>query len=378
MKTTNRKSVLEPIPSEHGEHMIMLSMQKKKRKYNENDIDQQLRSIDTPGCSSDGSIGDLKKELLDHRKKQFRTEFALNTHINCQGIFSPNRIMETQMPWVMDDEAELILQNQYKPKVNVNYNSELRSIKHEIKVEKQIQDKIQKLHEKAGIKKRHGQKSIHSQRSADLSPGPQEVMKTPKKKKKPCGFISQLNLFDTENNENDFKFGSPSKQPLNKNIADPAYKPFKNDEDSEESVYTSLSQKSYKSEDDSPHRRKLIRQSPSKKVKFQRAVKDVDRILNDSVELDSQLNSQLKRIKEVQKDTLDALSNSEGVFNQYNSAQKSFRDRLEVKKYEHLGYDSFSRDIIEKNKMKNKTLAPAQDGQDAKTSSFIEQGKPKK
>ena len=79
---------------------------------------------------------------MDHRKKQFRTEFALNTHINCQGMFSPNHIMEAQMPWVMDDEAELILQNQYKPKASINYNSELRSIKHEIKVEKQIQDKI--------------------------------------------------------------------------------------------------------------------------------------------------------------------------------------------------------------------------------------------
>lgn len=73
---------------------------------------------------------------------------------------------------------------------------------------------------------------------------------------------------------------------------------------------------------------------------------------------------------------MDALSNSEGVFQQYNSAQKSFRDRLEVKKYEHLGNDSFSRDIIERSKMKN----AASDAQDAvgKTSSFIDQSKPKR
>lgn len=99
-----------------------------------------------------------------------------------------------------------------------------------------------------------------------MSPGPQEVIKTPKKKKKQCGFISQLELFDTDNGDKDYKFGSPSKQPLNQNIADPAYKPFKNDD--EESEYSGLSQKSCKSEDDSPHRRKLIRQSPSKKVKL--------------------------------------------------------------------------------------------------------------
>lgn len=64
------------------------------------------------------------------------------------------------MPWVMDDEDELILQNQYLPKVSTNYNSELRSINHEVKVGKIVKAQIQKLQEKVGIKKR--QKSIHS------------------------------------------------------------------------------------------------------------------------------------------------------------------------------------------------------------------------
>lgn len=67
-----------------------------------------------------------------------------------------------------------------------------------------------------------------------------------------------MNLFDSDNNEKDFVFGSPSKQPLNQNIADPAYKPFKLEE-RDESIYSGLSRKSFKSEDDSPHRRKLIR-----------------------------------------------------------------------------------------------------------------------
>ena len=46
------------------------------------------------------------------------------------------------MPWVMDDEDELILQNQYLPKVSTNYNSELRSINHEVKVGKIVKAQI--------------------------------------------------------------------------------------------------------------------------------------------------------------------------------------------------------------------------------------------
>jgi len=68
---------------------------------------------------------------------------------------------------------------------------------------------------------------------------------------------------------NDYKSGSPSKHPLNNNIADPEYKPFALEKNNE-SIYSTPSEndRTNKSEDDSPHRRKLIRKSPKKKVKF--------------------------------------------------------------------------------------------------------------
>lgn len=50
--------------------------------------------------------------------------------------------------------------------------------------------------------------------------------------------------------------------------------------------------KTNKSEDDSPHRRKLIR-SPTKRVKFtsqQRKIQKVEEILNASAEIDEKIN----------------------------------------------------------------------------------------
>jgi|APSaa5957512535_1039671.scaffolds.fasta_scaffold162185_1 hypothetical protein len=86
----------------------------------------------------------------------------------------------------------------------------------------------------------------------------------------------------------DFKYASPSKVP--NNIADPEYKPFQSRDDSMYSTPSQNDAKTNKSEDDSPHRRKLIRQSPNKKVKFAK-MDQVERILNQSVELASKLNS---------------------------------------------------------------------------------------
>ena len=68
--------------------------------------------------------------------------------------------------------------------------------------------------------------------------------------------------------------------------------------------------KTNKSEDDSPHRRKLIRQSPIKRVKFtsQQQQAKVEEILNASAEIDAKLDSQIKHIQEIRKQTEDALS----------------------------------------------------------------------
>lgn len=89
--------MLDQIPSEHGDHMIMLSMTKKKphpkqssllieTNYDFGKDDQKLRSL---------------KPSYDH-------DFALNYQINCSGKINPDRILESQMPWEID-ESERIL-----------------------------------------------------------------------------------------------------------------------------------------------------------------------------------------------------------------------------------------------------------------------------
>ena len=148
---------------------------------------------------------------------------------------------------------------------------------------------------------------------------------TPKKRERG---MSKFNMFqDAELRDKDFKYVSPSKQPLNNNIADPEYKPF-NERNSQESMYSypSDNDKTNKSEDDSPHRRKLIRQSPVKRVKFtsQQQKAKVEEILNASAEIDAKLDSQIKHIQEIRKQTEDALSQSDGVRSTFNSAQKQF------------------------------------------------------
>jgi hypothetical protein len=57
--------------------------------------------------------------------------------------------------------------------------------------------------------------------------------------------------------------------------------------------YPSDNDKTNKSEDDSPHRRKLIRQSPAKRVKFTslQQTQKVEEILNASAEIDEKINS---------------------------------------------------------------------------------------
>ena len=195
------------------------------------------------------------------------------------------------MPW-QPELDELILQKKYGTKAikNNNFESELITINKELEMEKEFQKKIKHLHEEVGIRKRRS--SINSDEY--LSPIKNSNPMTPKKQaRKPS--MKKFKMFqDAEESEKDFKYGSPSKQPLNNNIADPEYKPF--ERNSQESMYSypSDNDKTNKSEDDSPHRRKLIRQSsPAKRVKFtsQQQKEKVESILNASAEMDAQLDS---------------------------------------------------------------------------------------
>ena len=82
MQTKHKKKsrVLEPIPSQHGEHMIMLSITKKKRQESIHD-EEYLREMITPEASSsdDESYQKKYREILDSKKKVYNTHFALNT-----------------------------------------------------------------------------------------------------------------------------------------------------------------------------------------------------------------------------------------------------------------------------------------------------------
>jgi hypothetical protein len=63
------KSRLDSLPSEHGDHMLILSIKKNRRSRHE------------------GMIPQIEKQ-------QNKFDFALNTQINCQGDLSPGVIME--------------------------------------------------------------------------------------------------------------------------------------------------------------------------------------------------------------------------------------------------------------------------------------------
>jgi hypothetical protein len=82
------KSRFESIPSEHGDHMLILSVKKNKKVSKYEDL-----------------IASLVQD-----KPENKFDFALNTQINCDGVLSPNLIMDSQMPWQIDED-EQILQN---------------------------------------------------------------------------------------------------------------------------------------------------------------------------------------------------------------------------------------------------------------------------
>ena len=74
----------------------------------------------------------------------------------------------------------------------------------------------------------------------------------------------QIHLFDNVQNDNNIKFGSPSKNPLKNKMADPEYKPFDEEEEIVSQNCSNSHLKGNLSEDDSPKRRKMIK-SPTKK-----------------------------------------------------------------------------------------------------------------
>ena len=79
------KSKFESLPSEHGDHMLILSVKKEKRSQLDNLI-----------------------QNLVNDKPQNKFDFALNSQINCDGDMSPNVIMDAQMPWQIDEDEQIL------------------------------------------------------------------------------------------------------------------------------------------------------------------------------------------------------------------------------------------------------------------------------
>jgi len=83
--------------------------------------------------------------------------------------------------------------------------------------------------------------------------------------------MPKFKLFDEiKEEEKEYKYTSPVKSPLKRHLANPEYRPFNENGSELSSSYSNeftgrTSHKSVRSEDDSPHRRKLIR-SPKKRA----------------------------------------------------------------------------------------------------------------
>lgn len=75
----------------------------------------------------------------------------------------------------------------------------------------------------------------------------------------------------------------------------------------------------------------------------------IDQLLDETDMIDNLLRSQLKQIQQLRKEAQEAISESGSIVNQFNSAQKSFCERLEKKKYERLGNEVFLKGVMIKD-----------------------------
>ena len=67
----------------------------------------------------------------------------------------------------------------------------------------------------------------------------------------------------------------------------------------------------------------------------------IQKLLEESDMVDMHLKSQLYQIQEIRKQTKEAISDSEFVIEQFNSAQKAYIDNIQERKQACLGNESF-------------------------------------
>ena len=171
------------------------------------------------------------------------------------------------MPWKVDEE-EQVLQNQYNPRNGYNFEQELRSIRHQEKIENMRKEQIRSL--------------IKAQQASDKDTN---SSCSPRKKH----FKAKMRKFELFGEDDNYELSPPKKDPLN--IANPEFKPF----GSYRSSYSCDS--GAKSEDDSPVRRKILK-SPTKKKprvltdqEHKAKMEYMQKLLDESDMLDSRLKN---------------------------------------------------------------------------------------
>ena len=261
-------------------------------------------------------------------------DFSLNLQVNGLGDLQPSKILDKQMPWLPDEEEQkrqthLI----YRGDCAQNFESELRNIRHQKKLDKESKRKLKEIQMEINNFDRsiiQGQGQIVESKTENA--GEEKLMTessentsnscsdSDKKKKKKENKMASMELFDkdiVQLNEGKFKYCSPEKTINNDCMADPTFKPFmgSSEEGSEtESLYSradSVGQKSNKSLDDSPERRQMMR-SPNKKNNKSKT-KRIKKLLEESDLVDMHIRSQLDQIQEIRKQTKEAISDSEHV-----------------------------------------------------------------
>ena len=68
--------------------------------------------------------------------------------------------------------------------------------------------------------------------------------------------------------------------------------------------------------------------------------------MEESDLLDLRIRDQIDYIRQVRRETKDAIFHSGAVVESFNQAQESYRERIESKKYEHLGNENFVRSLL--------------------------------
>ena len=87
--------------------------------------------------------------------------------------------------------------------------------------------------------------------------------------------------------------------------------------------------------DDSPLKKKYM--SPTKRGRM---------AMEESDLLDLRIRDQIDYIRQVRRETKEAIFHSGAVVESFNQAQESYRERIESKKYEHLGNENFVRSLL--------------------------------